>query len=204
MEGLNQQSVKKKKKPDFIVKEAKFSSGVKKRWRYPRGRHSAVRQRHKGRPAIPHPGYGSSNAIRGKHPSGFGMVLVHNQKELLSVNPTDQGAIIASAVGRKTRLGLLKLASERMIKILNLKCKDIQEEIKNIQSGFEERKKIKTETLNKKSKKKEEKKKEAEEKKKKEEEKKTKKEQEPEEKPEELEKKKEEQREMEKIITRRQ
>ena len=209
MKENNKSAVKRKKKPDFIVKEAKFCSRIKKRWRCPRGIHSAVRQWHRGRQANPHPGYGAPKVIRGKHPSGLEMVVVHNQKELLSLNPKNQGMLISSTLGKKNKLALLKLAQEKKIRIFNVK--DAAEKIKTIQAGLEERKKAKSEKLREKSKKKEEKQKKAEEKQKKEEEKNKKEAEESQpgktetSKIEEVEeKKKEEQRELEKVITKRQ
>ena len=35
-----------KKRMNFVVKESNFSARVKSRWRFPRGKHSKVRQMH--------------------------------------------------------------------------------------------------------------------------------------------------------------
>ena len=60
----------------FVEKESNFSARVKSRWRLPRGKHSKVRQMHKGRPALPGPGYGSQESKKGLHPSGLKIVAV--------------------------------------------------------------------------------------------------------------------------------
>ena len=68
----------KRKKPVFIVRESKFGGRVQKRWRYPRGGHSAVRMEFKGRLPLVTIGYGSPRAVRGLHSSGLERVVVHN------------------------------------------------------------------------------------------------------------------------------
>jgi len=150
-----------KTKPGFVVKESKFSSGVKSRWRFPRGKHSKVRQMHKGRPALPSVGYGSPKEVKGLHKSGLEMVVVKNKDEMEKINTEKQGVIIASTVGNKKRTELLKLAKEKSITILNVK--DIDSSLESISKEFEERKKVKKEKLVQMSKKEEEKIKKAEE-----------------------------------------
>ncbi len=154
-------------KPTFVVKESNFSARVKRRWRFPRGKHSKVRQMHKGRPSLVSPGYGSPRAVRGLHASGKEIVVVNNQKELLSLNKETQGAVIASNVGNKKKLSLLELASKEKISLLNVK--NIDELKKEIMDKFSLRKKQKAEETKKRSSKKAEIKKKAEEKEKEEE-----------------------------------
>ncbi len=154
----------KKRKPGFVVKESKYQAGVKKRWRYPRGLHSPVRQRFGGRPALPRPGYGSPRAIRGLHSSGLTKVLVSSEAELLLVNSATQGAVIRSTVGAKKRLRLLQLAQEKKIKVLSVK--DVAQSVEKIAKAFELRTKVKVTRSQEKSKKEDEKRKRAEEKKK--------------------------------------
>lgn len=148
----------KKVKPRFVVKESKFSARVKSRWRFPRGKHSKVRQMHKGRPALPSTGFGSPKEVRGLHSSGLEMVVVHNRKDLESLDAQKQGAVISGKVGKKKKMELLALAAEKKITVLNVK--DLSKEIEKIKGSFEERKKLKKERLSKASKKEEEKKKE--------------------------------------------
>lgn len=165
----------KKTKPEFVEKESKHSARVHARWRYPKGRHSAVRQRHGGRPAMPNPGYSSPKAVKGLHSSGLEKVVVHNVTELLAINPKTQGAVFAGNLGTKKRLELLTIALEKKLKVLNFK--DLLKLKEKIDTGFTLRKKAKQEKLGEKSKKQEEKKKKAEEKHKKDEEEKKKAEQ---------------------------
>ncbi len=115
---LEQRKRTKRAKPTFVVKESKFSARVKKRWRFPRGKHSKVRQMHKGRPVLPSTGFGSPRAVRGLHASGLREVLVKNEAELLSLDASKDGAVISGRVGMKKKLALLKLAEEKKITIL--------------------------------------------------------------------------------------
>ena len=151
----------KKRQPGFVVKESNFSARIKKRWRFPHGRHSKVRQMHHGRPKLPSIGYSGPKEIRGLDRSGFEPVLVHNLKELLSLNPTVQGAVLAK-IGMKKGLAVLKAAVEKKIKVLNVR--KIEQRIKEMEDSFISRKKAKTEKSSAKTRKEEEKKKKAEEK----------------------------------------
>ena len=163
---LESRTKRNKKKPTFVVKESKFTSGVKKRWRYPRGKHSAVRQGHRGRPAMPSPGYGIDKRVKGLHVSGLETVVVKNKSELLALDEKKQGAMISKTLGSKKRVELLKLAQEKKIAVLNVK--DATKLLEKITKKFEARLKKKKDKLSEKSKKKEAKKKKAEEKEKKE------------------------------------
>lgn len=160
----------KKKKPDFIVKDSKFYAGVKPGWRFPWGRHSKVRQMHRGRPAMPNPGYSSPREVRGLHLSGLEMVIVHNADELNALGK-EQGAVLAK-ISKKKKIELLELAQAKKIAVLNVR--DVNQELGKLKSEFEDRKRLKKVKLSEAGRKEEEKRKKAEEKKKKEEEEKKK------------------------------
>lgn len=156
----------KRKKPRFVVRESNFCGRVKERWRYPQGKHSAVREEHKGRPALVTIGYGSPKAVRGLHSSGLEKVVVHTARELRQVHPDRQGAVIASGVGNRKRVELLTLAVEKKIRVLNIR--DPQGVVEIIKKDLVDRRKVKAERQHTKVKKQEEKTQKAEEKKKKE------------------------------------
>ncbi len=157
----------KRKMPLFVVKESNGVGCVKRRWRYPRGRHSPVRQRHRGRTPIPSPGYGSPKAVFGLHTSGLLPVVVCNEKELLALDKRKEGAVLSSNLGNRKRLALLKLSQEKGFPLLNVK--DNNALIQKIGTDYEERRKEKGLRLAGKTKREEERKKKAEEKKKEEE-----------------------------------
>ncbi len=156
-----------KRSPLFVVKASKFSKRVPSRWRYPNGRHSPIRQEHRGKPALVRIGYGLPKAVRGLHESGLQFVTVHTASELLKLNKQEQGAVISGKVGNRKRLALLELAIQKGIRVLNLKDAQCLQKLKE---DFAERKKNKTEKAKQKGKKQQEKEKQAIEKKKKEEE----------------------------------
>ncbi|MBT4935781.1 hypothetical protein HOL21_03875 [Candidatus Woesearchaeota archaeon] len=162
----------KKRKPNFVVKESKFTSGVKKRWRFPRGKHSAVRQHEKGRPALPQPGYGSPASVRGLHSSGLKPIIVSGIRDMNTIDPKTEGAVIRSVTGQKKKVALIKLAQEKNITLLNMK--DPSAYVEDITKKITERKKLKEVKLTVKSKKEEARKKKAEEKAQKEKEKESK------------------------------
>ena len=149
------------KKPAFVVKESNFNAGVKVRWRFPRGRHSKVRQMHCGRPAMPNPGYGAPVEVRGLHKSGLEVVMVRNAEDLQNLNIKTQGAVISASVGARKRLSLLEMAQQKKITLLNVK--DAGAAAKKLVSDFEQRKERRQKRTVEMSKKEEQKKKKAEE-----------------------------------------
>jgi large subunit ribosomal protein L32e len=161
----------KKSKPDFVIKESKFSSGVKKKWRYPRGMHNGSRQYHKGKPIKPTTGYGSPKAVRHLHSSGKSVVLVKNTTDLEGLNKDTQIITIAK-IGKKKMLAILDVAKTNNFEVTNVK--DINQKVEKISTDFAARKKLRENKQKNKTQKEAEKTKRAEEKKKKEEEKKAK------------------------------
>ncbi|NJE25459.1 50S ribosomal protein L32e [Thermococcus sp. MV5] len=111
----------KRKKPKFLRQEwwrfPKFKNDPK--WRRPKGTDSKMRVKLKGKARSPSIGWSSPKAVRGLHPSGYEEVLVHNVKELESIDPTRQAARIASTVGKKKRIMIIERAKELGIKVLN-------------------------------------------------------------------------------------
>ena len=85
----------------------------------------------KHRPAIVKIGYRSPVLVRGLHPSGLEDVLIHNIKELEALNPETQGARVASTVGKRKRVEIVKKAKELGIKIFNI-SKEKQDELLNM------------------------------------------------------------------------
>ncbi len=155
-----------KRKPDFKIKESKFSARVESKWRFPRGKHSKTRQMHCGRQAMPGRGYGSPRSVRGLSSEGLEKVVISTVKELLSLDPAQQGAVISSTLGNRKKLEILRVAEEKKIKLLNVK--DSAKLISKIKEGLVTRKKLRSDKINAKKSKEQEKKKKVEEKKEKE------------------------------------
>lgn len=164
---------KRRKKPEFVVKESKHGGRIKRRWRFPDGRHSGVRQVHRGKPPMPTPGYGREKKLRHLHSSGRQRVVVSNEKDLLALDREKQAAVLSSTLGGRKRQRLLELAQEKKLLVLNFK--DITGRLKAMGEKIELRRKARQEKMKSLSRKEEEKKKKAEEKARKEAEEKAKK-----------------------------
>jgi len=156
---LKIRTLRNKKKPAFVRKDTYIKTKVKANWRKPRGKHSPVREQHKGRPKLVSPGYGSPKAVRHLHHSGLKIVRVNNLKDLDKINAEKQGLIIANTVGGRKRIELVKQALEKNLQILNLK--EPQKYLERLEMEFKKRKDSKKKKLTEKEEKNEEKKKKA-------------------------------------------
>lgn len=108
----------KKEKPKW-KRQQHYLKRLKNVWRKPRGTHSKMRKKIKGRPKLPNIGYKSPEEIRGLYPSGYRPILVHNPAQLEKIDPEKEAAIIGGTVGRKKRMLILKKAEDKGIRILN-------------------------------------------------------------------------------------
>jgi large subunit ribosomal protein L32e len=108
-----------RKKPKFRRWMSQTYKRVKESWRRPRGIHSKIRIRKKGKIKMPSVGYGAPKELKFFHPSGLKEVLVSNLKDLEKVDPKTQAIRIAHTVGEKKRKEIIKKAEEMKIKILN-------------------------------------------------------------------------------------
>lgn len=107
----------KKRKPVFRRQEYFKHARLSKVWRKAKGRHSKLRRGERGRGRRPSPGYGSPKAARGLARSGLRPVLVANVSEISRLDPKTQSAIIKSAVGKKKRTDMQRLAKEKGIRL---------------------------------------------------------------------------------------
>lgn len=118
----------KTKKPVF--RREQYAIFIKLRnnpkWRRPKGRHSKIRQKHKGHSAMPRPSYGAPAAIRSMHPSGFFEKIVHNPMELDGIDKKMFAIRIASTVGTKKKIAIVEKAKKMDLKVLNPKLRVVQ------------------------------------------------------------------------------
>lgn len=130
----------KERKPDFIRQDyqRRKKLGRKLKWRKPKGIHSKIRHHFKGRRKMPSPGYKSPRKAKGLHSSGLRMVPVHSIEDIKKIKNGSEGAVISKNVGIKKKLGILKMAKEIEVKVLNL---NIDEQIKKIESFANSKKK---------------------------------------------------------------
>ncbi|PMP73788.1 MAG: 50S ribosomal protein L32e [Aciduliprofundum sp.] len=88
-------------------------------WRRPKGKHSKMREHRKYRPPVVDSGFRGPRAVRYLHPSGYRDVLVHNLKELQSLDPAVDAVRIASTVGRRKKIEIYRNAVEKGFRVLN-------------------------------------------------------------------------------------
>jgi large subunit ribosomal protein L32e len=109
-----------RKKPKFLRQNWQALQTLRHvKWRMPRGMHSKLRKKERGKGFLPRPGYGAPTALRGLHPSGYKEVLVSNVKDLLKIDQKKEAVKIRGTVGKKKRAEILKKAEELKIKMLN-------------------------------------------------------------------------------------
>jgi large subunit ribosomal protein L32e len=105
-----------------------FRIGRDGAWRRPRGLQSKQRRHYGYRPKVVRIGYRSPARVRGRVPSGFVPVLVHNRDELDGLDAGRDAAIIARTVGTRRRLVLEEEARRLGIHVLNPIVKSEREE----------------------------------------------------------------------------
>jgi len=111
----------KKRTPHFLRDEGFRYKRIPKNWRRPTGYTSKLRINLGYRPSKVRVGFRAPKLVRGLHPSGFQEVIIHTVKELDAIDPKKQAVRIGSTVGTKKRLEIAKKASERDIRLLNMK-----------------------------------------------------------------------------------
>ena len=96
-------------------------SRLKDKWRKPRGKGNKQRQKLKQAGRWPTIGYKNPKKIRGKHPTGVEEIVVNNVKDVETIQKeTEKTAIrIASKVGKKKRIDIIKKADEKGLRVLN-------------------------------------------------------------------------------------
>lgn len=102
-------------------RQQSFFKRLKDAWRRPKGRHSKMRQKEKGKGALVAVGWGSPKAERNLHPCGLREVLVRNVNELKSVDSKQYAVRISGPVGKLKKAEISAKAKEMKIKVLNAK-----------------------------------------------------------------------------------
>ena len=121
----------KEKKPDFIRQDNPKRMKVNYKWRKPKGIHSKIRHKFKGRRKMPSPGYKSPRKVKGMHSSGLRIVNISSIEKLSGIKNELEGIIVSQSVGMKKRLAIFKKAKELDIKVLNI---NVDQHIKKIEN----------------------------------------------------------------------
>jgi len=143
------------KRPKFVRQDA-HKKRLRKRWVKPRGLHSKIRLKKAGHAKKVSAGYGSPTEVRGLSKEGLKMVMVHNENELGKIDKEKEGVIIASGVGLKNKILLLKKCQEKGIKVINLNADEYLKKKEDEIKKKSEKKKVKEEKRKKKKEEKEE------------------------------------------------
>ena len=113
-------------KPQFNRQDYHKKKRTPTSWRKPRGNLSKQRRGIKGKGDMVEPGYRTPKAARGKHPSGFEEVRVHNVTDLEGVDPATEAVRIASAVGGRKRERIEDVCEDREIRVLNPTYEEVE------------------------------------------------------------------------------
>ena len=129
----------KKKKPSFTRQGYGSLPRIPRSWRKPKGIHSKLRHGFAGHHTRVEPGYGTPVILRGTNKQGIMPVLIHTLKQLETINPNNQGIIIAH-VGMKTKKDIITAATNKKITILTLK--NPAQFLSQIESKLKQRKEL--------------------------------------------------------------
>ncbi len=150
----------KRKKPRFYRQDAHKKPSLGYKWRCPKGIDSKMRLKLGGYRKSPCTGYGAAKSIFGLHPTGLAMLVVSSISQLKDINPTKTGILLSSTLGQKKKVGIIKEAEKKKIKILNMK--NTAAYLKEVEDNMKKRKDKKEKAVETKEKKKKDLEKEAE------------------------------------------
>jgi len=115
-------------KPKFNRQDHHKKKRVPKSYRRPRGQLSKQRKGVKGKGDTVEAGFRTPTAVRGRHPSGFEEVYVHNTDDLDGVDGDTQAVRIASSVGGRKRERIEEQAEDAGIRVLNPTYEEVEVE----------------------------------------------------------------------------
>ena len=106
-------------KPQFNRQDYHKKKRTPTSWRRPRGGLSKQRRRIKGKGQVVEAGFRTPTEVRGRHPSGFEEVRVHNVDDLEGVDGDREAVRIASSVGGRKRERIEEEAESAGVRVLN-------------------------------------------------------------------------------------
>jgi len=134
----------KNKKPNFIRQDTHKKARLQRKWIRPKGLHSKIRLKLRGRAKSVSQGYRSPKKVRGLHKTGLRQSKISSVKDLERLDPKESCITISSSLGNKKRIVILKKAKEGNFMVSNIK--DPDEFIKKIEDNINLKRKIKEDT----------------------------------------------------------
>ena len=128
---------KKDKKPDFVRQQGRNVGKLEEKWRQPKGLQSKLRRKFRDHGKHPSMGYSSPKAVRELDRFGRKEVIVNNPAEVSDVKEGEV-AVIASNVGKRKTVEILKKAAEMKVTVSNVK--DPEGFIKKVEESLKKRK----------------------------------------------------------------
>ncbi len=147
----------KKKKPEFIRQDWQKTIRLKRHWRHPEGMHSKMRLKLRSLRRSPSIGFSSPKAVRNLTRDGYKVSIVSNVAQVAAIKDP---ITIASTVGMRKKIEIVKKAKEMKLEVLNVK--DLDKFLAEAEASLKQRKDAKKSKLTKKEKLKEERLKKAE------------------------------------------
>ena len=135
MELLEVRKELKERKPVFIRQDNPKRKKLNYKWRKPKGIHSKIRHKFKGRRKMPSPGYKSPRKVKGLHHSGLKMIHVFSASDASKIRKETEGIIIPKSDGMRKRLEILEMAKELKVMVLNINADEHIAKIKDFVSS---------------------------------------------------------------------
>jgi len=137
-----------RKRPKFLHQEHwKLKRFKKASWRKPKGKRSKMRVKEKAKPVLVSIGYRGPRKVRGWHPKGSPEVMVHNARDIARIiqdqekskegkktsstkkkagnEDTDVVIRIASSVGTRKKIDIMKATCEHNLHVVNPQIKQV-------------------------------------------------------------------------------
>ncbi|GGP21262.1 50S ribosomal protein L32e [Thermocladium modestius] len=108
-----------RREPKWMRMNSWLNRKLQGAWRRPKSLDNKIKKQRKGYPPLVKSGYGKPKLVRGLHPTGYEEVIVHNVKELDSIDPRRQAIRIARTIGLRKRIEIIRKATEKGIRVLN-------------------------------------------------------------------------------------
>lgn len=126
------------KRPDFCREGSQNSVRIGTKWRKPRGLQSKMRHKAAGHRKTVTVGFGCPSAVRGMDLEGFELVHIENLSSLSSLDPKVHKIILGSNLGAKKKIILLEELNKKGFKVHQFK--DISKKVDSLKDSLKLRK----------------------------------------------------------------